>query len=64
MPPSSYLLGVSGYWHVGLAPATLARGVSNAVQVPPPRHRVHFAIRTERHDTRKTRTLIHARTAA
>ena len=37
--PSSYLLGVSGYWRVGLALA-MACGVSNAVQVPPPRHRV------------------------
>eukprot|EP00964_Phaeocystis_antarctica_P079917 scaffold49846_cov61-Phaeocystis_antarctica.AAC.2 len=39
MSPSSYLLGVSGYWRIGLALA-MACGVSNAVQVPPPRHRV------------------------
>ena len=34
--PSSYLLGVSGYRRVGLALATLACVVPNAVQVPPP----------------------------
>ena len=36
MSPSSYLLGVSGYRRVGLALATLACVVPNAVQVPPP----------------------------